>query len=80
MSTRHPTILEQLSSLLPPGGRRGATRLDEDLSLTGRARFRFAEEIERAWAIAVGERSIAGWTTLDDVCATIADGLEMEAA
>lgn len=80
MKNRFPTILDQLASLLPPGGRRGATRLDEDLSLTGRARQRFAEEIERAWAIAVGERSIAAWTTLDDVCASIADSLEMEAA
>lgn len=81
---RHPVILDQLGALLPApatgGAHRPDTRLRADLRIPAMQHVALAAMIEEAWSIKLDARRVPAWRTLADVCATIADSLELEPA
>lgn len=82
MNSHFPTTFAQLADLMK--GEKipltGKTRLREDLRLAPRAIELLSVEIERAWGITFGDSQVAAWKTLDDICASIAGGMELQAA
>ena len=80
MMNRHPVIIDQLGPLLPPGGRRPETRLQEDLRIPPLGNLGLAQSCNEAWGITLSQRDADSWRTLADVAASIADSLQMVAA
>lgn len=82
LHTKFPVTFAQLAELMkgetvPLNGR---TRLVEDLRLAPRAIELLALEIAAAFGVTFGESQVEAWKTLDDICASIAGGLELQAA
>lgn len=78
----YPTTFAQLAELMKGETvpLTGKTRLREDLRLAPRAIELLSLEIERAFGLTFGDSQVEAWKTLDDVCATIAGGMELQAA
>ena len=77
MKTHYPVILEQLAPMLPPGGRHGQIRLDEDLHMDEAAKGELAQTIERNWNCPLPSSAAAEWRDLNDVCKTLSNALAL---
>ena len=79
-SSRRTATVAQLGQLLTRTGLRASHTLSEDLGIDTLARIDLALSVERAWGIALSDRTISEWQTIGDVACAILDCTEMEAA